>query len=62
MSAPIYALMTDNSDGTYSYTINIANPGNITIGLILYIENSFEGNFYYGGAISGTPDVTNTSR
>ena len=54
--------MTDNSDGTYSYTVNIANPGNITIGLSLYTENSFEGNFYYNGAISGTPDVTNTSR
>ena len=38
--------MTDNSDGTYTYNYHVANPGTITVSVILYTQNGVYSEFF----------------
>ena len=46
ISSSITALMSDNGDGTYSYSYSVSNPGYITVAIYLYDHSDIKGEFY----------------
>ena len=47
--------MTDNSDGTYSYSYSIGSPGYITVAVILVTHADVAAVFYDSTDLSGPP-------
>lgn len=62
LSTPINLPMSDNGDGTYSYTLNLNSPGNITISVVLIREVNIEGVFYDNISFSGPTAAVNYTK
>ena len=62
LNSPLIALMTDNNDGTYSYTYSISKPGNITLAVVLLTHVDVTGTFYNTITLSGSVYTQNSSR
>ena len=59
MTSSINTLMTDNGDGTYSYTYQVSRPGTITIQILLY-NNGVYNEFFPNSNESGNYDYSGT--
>ena len=62
VGSQIIGKMTDNSDGTYSYSYSIASPGYITVAVILVMHVDVAAVFYDSTNLSGAPYNSNSSR
>ena len=61
LSSSIFALMTDNYDGTYTYQYTLTNEGKVSIAVILFNRFKILSEFYNGNPLSGSVVVTNYS-
>lgn len=62
LASRVTQAMTDHSNGTYSTTLTLSYLGNFTASLIVKKSKQITGKYYNSGSISGSPDVTNSSR
>ena len=53
MTSSINSLMTDNGNGAYSYTFQVARPGTITIQILLYKQGGVYNEFFPNSNESG---------
>ena len=60
LDASFSATMTDNSDGTYSYSTTIARPGKITVSVFRYAPGGAQFEYYANSGWSGLPDLIQT--
>ena len=49
--------MTDNNDGTYSYSFTIEKPGVISVYIFLSISNSINATVFEGREFETTPNI-----
>lgn len=59
LSSDVFDVMTDNSDGTYSYTYTVNNDGKVSVVVILF-HTGAEVEFYNNYALTGSPETTTT--
>ena len=62
LSSQIIAKMTDNGDGSYSYSYSIGKLGNITVSIILMTHIDVIGTYFNTTNLSGPIYTTNSSR
>ena len=60
LDASFSATMTDNSDGTYSYSTTIARPGKITVSVFRYAPGGAQFEYYANSGWFGLPDLIQT--
>lgn len=53
--------MTDQGDGTYTYTLSVARPGDITVSVLYYTQGSLWIEYYPNQVWSGTNELTTTA-
>ena len=61
LSSSIFTLMTDNYDGTYTYSYTMTNDGVISVSIILFNRFKVLGQYYLGNPLSGSVVVSNYS-
>ena len=60
VSSTIKAQMTDNGDGTYSYSYSVQNDGAISIVIRMYTNSGISCTWYDNQSFSGSPALVNT--
>jgi len=61
IASPIWALMTDNNDGTYTYTWTPDNEGKLSIVVVYMNRFKILSTFYHTNSLSGAVAATNYS-
>lgn len=59
LASPVHAQMTDNGDGTYSYSVNIGSPGRVTIAVIVVHKIGIQEEYFDNTSLTGPVVKTN---